>query len=159
MKANLECKDWDLELNPYKNNLDVMTDRFQRILGEAMDHFTPYKERTVNYKKIRKEQWLSGGLINSINKSKKLYNMGIKSTATDRDIKRYRDYNLVLRKVKRYARKKYYLDRCMEFKANARELWKMINQVIGRASDKSTCINELKTENLVITRQKDIAMN
>ena len=48
--------------------------------------------------------------------------MGIKSTATDQDIKRYRDYNLVLRKVKRYARKKYYLDRCMEFKANTREL-------------------------------------
>ena len=80
-----------------------------------------------------------------------------KSTATKQDIKKYNDYNLVLRKVKRYTKKKYYLDRCIEFKANMRELWKRINQVIGRNSDKSTCINEPKTENLLITRQKDIA--
>ena len=63
---------------------------------------------------------------------------------------------LVLRKVKRYAKKKYYLDRCVEFKSNPREPWKTINQVIGRNNDKSTCINELKTDNLVITRQIDI---
>ena len=106
---------------------------------------------------MRKEQWVTGGLINSINKGKKLYSMSVKDTATDRDIKRYRDYNLVLRKVKRYARKKYYLDRCVEFKTNTRELWKTINHILGRSRDKSTCINELKTENLVITRQKDIA--
>ena len=134
-----------------------MTDKFQRILGEAIEHFTPYREQTVNYKKVRQERWLTGGLINSINKGKKLYTKSIKSTATKQDIKKYNDYNLVLRKVKRYAKKKYYLDRCIEFKANTRELWKRINQVIGRNSDKSTCINELKTENLLITRQKDIA--
>ena len=40
---------------------------------------------------------------------------------------------------------------------DTRELWKTINQVIGRSSDKSTCINELRTENLILTRQKDIA--
>ena len=128
-----------------------MTERFQRILGEAIHHFTPYRERTISPKKMRKEQWVTGGLINSINRAKKLYNMSVKDTATDRDIKRYRDYNLVLRKVKRYARKKYYLDRCVEFKTNTRELWKTINHILGRSRDKSTCINELKTENLVIT--------
>ena len=78
---------------------------------------------------MRKEQWVTGGLINNINKGKKLYSMSVKDTATDRDIKRYRDYNLVLRKVKRYARKKYYLDRCVEFKTNTRELWKTINHI------------------------------
>ena len=34
---------------------------------------------------------------------------------------------------------------------------KTINQVVGRNNDKSTCIQELKTDNLIITRQKDIA--
>ena len=103
---------------------------------------------------MRKEKWMTEGLMNSINKGKKLYKKSISRKARDQDRKKYRDYMLVLRKVKRYARKKYYLDRCVEFKANTRELWKTINQVIGRSSDKSTCISELKTENLVITRQK-----
>ena len=59
---------------------------------------------------------------------------------TDQDRKRYGDYMLVLRKVKRYARKKYYLDRCEEFRSNTRELWKTINRVVGRHDDKSSCI-------------------
>ena len=156
LKMDLQCKNWDLELKQYKNNLDVMTERFQRILGEAIDHFTPYRERTISHKRLRKEKWMTGGLMNSINKGRKQYKKSISEKATDQDRKKYRNYMLVLRKVKRYARKKYYLDRCVEFKANTRELWKTINQVIGRYSDKSTCISELKTENLVITRQKDI---
>ena len=100
---------------------------------------------------------MTGALLISINKGKKLYKKSIRGEATVQDKKKYSDYMLVLRKVKRYARKKYYLDRCLEFRSNTRELWKTINQVIGRNNDKSTCISELKTENLVITRQIDIA--
>ena len=44
LKKDLQSKNWDLELNPYKNSLDAMTERFQHILGEAIDHFTPYRE-------------------------------------------------------------------------------------------------------------------
>ena len=99
---------------------------------------------------------MTGALLISITKGKKLYKKSIRSEATIQDKKKYSDYMLVLRKVKRYARKKYYLDRCVEFKSNTRELWKTINQVIGRNNDKSTCISELKTENLIITRQIDI---
>ena len=43
---------WDVELDPYKNNIDVMTERFQRLLGENVNHFTPYRERTINHKKL-----------------------------------------------------------------------------------------------------------
>ena len=156
LKTDLRSKNWDLELKQYNSNLEGMTERFQRILCEAIDHSTLYKERTISHKRLRKEKWMTGGLMNSINRGKRLYKKSVNEIATDQDRKRYRDYNLVLRKVKRYARKKYFLDRCVEFKANTRELWKTINQVIGRSSDKGTCISELKTEKLVITRQKDI---
>ena len=52
LRGALQCKNWDLELNPYKSNIDVMTERFNRVLGEAIDHFTPYREKTINYKRI-----------------------------------------------------------------------------------------------------------
>ena len=136
LKSNLQCKNWTVELKQYKNNVDVMTERFQCILGEAVDHFIPYRERTIHYKKLRKEKWMTGGLMNSINRGKKLYKKSIGGKATDRDRKKYRECMLVLRKVKRYKRKKYYLDRWVEFKTNTRELWKTINQVIGRRNDK-----------------------
>ena len=149
--------DWDVKLDPYRNNIEVMTEKFQRLLGENVDHFTPYRERTINHKKLRKEKWVTGALLISIQKGKKLYKKSISSKATSMDRKRYQDYMLVLRKVKRFAKKKYYLDRCVDFRSNTRELWKTINQVVGRNNDKSTCIQELKTDNLIITRQKDIA--
>ena len=100
---------------------------------------------------------MTGALLISINKGKKLYKKSISSKGMDQDKKKYSDYMLVLRKVKRYVREKCYLDRCVEFKSNTRELWKTINQVIGRNNDKSTCISELKTKKLIITRQIDIA--
>ena len=100
---------------------------------------------------------MTGALLIRITKGKKLYKKSIRGESTIHDKKKYSEYMLVLRKVKRYARKKYYLDRCVEFRSNTRELWKTINQVIGRNNDKSTCISELKTENLIITRQVDIA--
>ena len=157
LKSNLGDIDWYNELTPHKNNIDVMTEKFQRKLGEAIDHFTPYKERTINYKNIRRERWLTGGLMNSIKKAKKLYCNSIKSTANSNEIRKYKDYILVLRKVKRYAKKKYYLDRCVEFRSNTRELWKTINQVVEKTNDKTSCIDELKTEELVLTRSKEIA--
>ena len=72
LRSALQGKNWDLELNPYKYNIDVMTERFQRVLGEAIDHFTPYRERTINYKKLRKEKWMTGARLISLNKGKKL---------------------------------------------------------------------------------------
>ena len=157
LRGALQGKNWDLELNPYRHNTDAMSEKFLRVLGEAIDHFTPYRERTINNKRLRKEKWMTGALLISINKGRKLYKKSISSEASVKDKKKYGDYMLVLRKVKRYARKKYYLDRCIEFRSNTRELWKTINQVLGRNNDKSTCISELKTEKLVIMRQIDIA--
>ena len=157
LREALENINWDIELDPHRNNLDTMTEKFQRLLGENIDHFTPYRERTINHKKIRKEKWVTGALLISIQKGKKLYKKSISSQATDADRKRYHNYMLVLRKVKRFAKKKYYLDRCVDFRSNTRELWKTINQVIGKNNNKSTCIQELKTDNLMIMRQKDIA--
>ena len=76
-----------------------MTERFQRLLGENVNHFAPYRERTINHKKLRKEKWVTGALLISIQKGKKLYKMSISSKATSTDQKRYQDYMLVLRKV------------------------------------------------------------
>ena len=82
-----------------------MSEKFQRVLGEAIEQFTPYKERTINNKKLRKEKWMTGTLLISINKGKKLYKKSISREASIHDKKKYGDYMLVLRKVKRYAQK------------------------------------------------------
>ena len=106
LREALGNTNWDVELDPYRNNIEVMTEKFQRLLGENVDHFPPYRERTINHKKLRKEKWVTGALLISIQKGKKLYKKSISSKATSMDRKRYQDYMLVLRKVKRFAKKK-----------------------------------------------------
>ena len=96
LKLDLQGKNWDLELKQYTSNLDGMTERFQCILGEAIDS----RERTISHKRMRKEKLRTGGLMNSINQGKKLYKKSIEEKATDQDRKKYKDYMLVLRKVK-----------------------------------------------------------
>ena len=81
LRGALQGKNWDLELNPYRHNIDAMSEKFQRVLGEAIDHFTPYRERTINNKRLRKEKWMTGTLLISINKGKKLYKKSISSEA------------------------------------------------------------------------------
>ena len=128
LKKALGEVNWDSELRPYKLNIDVMMTRFHRILTDNINNFIPYRERLVNHKKIRKECWLTGGLLVSINKEKKLYHKSLKPNTNEADIQRYKKFNMVLRKVKRYAKKSYYIDQCIEFKSNIKRLWKTIKR-------------------------------
>ena len=51
----------------------------------------------------------------------------------------------------------YYNDKCVEVKGNMKNLWFIINKAIGKHSDKSTIIDQLKVDNIMISGPKIIA--
>ena len=55
----------------------------------------------------------------------------------------YKKYNRELRKIIRNTKRKYYHDKCNEFKSQTRKLWVLINEISGKKSDKSTLIEYL----------------
>ena len=63
---------------------------------------------------------------------------------------------MVLQKVKRYAKRSYYIDKCVEFRSNTKKLWKTMNEIIGKTSNKETVINSLRSENMTLTEGKEI---
>ena len=69
----------------------------------------------------------------------------------------YVNYNTNLRKVKRAAKKCYYLEKCNEFRHNTKRLWGTINDICGKSNDKTMCIDALRIENVMTYNTTKIA--
>ena len=148
--------DWTQELLG-TDTLDDNVKKFSDLLQAKCDHFLPLKQSTIRAGLLRKEPWVTSGLLKSIKREKTLYRHSISKEASEKDKRKYKEYNLILRKVKRQAKKSYYIDNCMKFKDNSKKLWKIINQIVGKQSDKTTVIPYLTIENIKIVGDQEIA--
>ena len=83
-----------------------------------------------------------------------MYRLTISKGANENARQKYKEYNTILQKVKRYAKKSYYIEKCVEFRSNTKKLWKTINEIIGKCSDKGTIIDSLKVDNITIMSSK-----
>ena len=104
--------------------------------------------QNVNYSKLRREPWLSNGIMKSIKKSKALYKSTLMKGCVDRTIAKYKEYNCVLQRVKRQSKRNYCYERCTEFRSNTKKLWQTINSLCGKENDKTNVITCLKIDNI-----------
>ena len=111
------------------------------------DNFCLLRERKIKYKNIRREPWLTPGLMISLKKCKRLYKISIKVDKMPK-VAQYVDYNTCLRKVG--SQKIVYIHKCAEFKHNTRK-WGTINKICGKSNDKAMCIESLKVNNVRLT--------
>ena len=69
----------------------------------------------------------------------------------------YKAYRNTLKRITRKAKIEYYNNKCVEVKNNMKNLWFIINHAMGKYTDKTTMIDSLKVNNIVITGPKLIA--
>ena len=50
----------------------------------------------------------------------------------------------------------YYSSKCIHNKNNIEQQWKVINQIIGKINDKTSCIDCIKVDNIEYYQPKDI---
>ena len=112
--------------------------------------------RKIPHRRIRKEPWVSAGLMISIKKNKKLYKKYLRQRNCISVETKYKRYNQQLKKIKRAARKKYYTETCEENKNNSRKLWKTINKIIHRTNNKTEVIEKLKINGIMEHRGEEI---
>ena len=156
LKEELGRIDWKNEIAK-TNSLDENMSKFSKILQTNCDHFLPIKQSKLKASQLRKEAWVTSGLLKSIKREKTLYKHSVSSKATEKSRKKYKEYNLILRKVKRYAKKSHYIENCVKFKDNTKQLWKVINKIIHKQSDKTTVIPHLNIDNIKVTQAQEIA--
>ena len=142
--------------NVYVND---MFNSFHSKALELIDEFVPFKTRTISSKKFRKEPWLTNGLNNSLLKCKRLYKLSIQKTSTIGEQDHYKQYRNYLNRLKRHAKVTYYQQLSLSLKNNTKKLWEIINNTIGKSSNKSCILEKLKLGNIVYESACDIANN
>ena len=138
-------------------NVDESFDSFHDLLLKILDRYAPTVTRKLSRKNFRREAWLNPSVLCCIKTQKKLYLKTIKASVTDQDIIKYKNSKKVLEKLKRVAKNTYYQTKCKEFNSNAKKMWDLINDVIGKASDKSSVISHIKIDQIEILNEKAIA--
>ena len=117
-------------------------------LSKLLDHFVPYKSHEINYKNLRREKWLTPGLLNSIKTSKKNYRKMLVNKNDTKLTKKYHDYAGLVKKILRQSKKAYYEEKCNLYKSNTKKLWSTIHEVCGKHNDKSAMIDYLSIEGI-----------
>ena len=147
----------DIKWNTDSQTVDQLAESFHELLTKKIDQFCPVRTRQINYSSMRKEPWLTTGIMSSIAKAKKLYKNSLMKNVTNKERNKYIQYNRTLQRTKRASKKQYYYDKCTEFKNNTRKLWKTINKLCNTQNDKSSVVEILKVNGKRCCNSQSIA--
>ena len=151
---------WDLVAIDWADLMSAETcqsnyNQFEQTLSNILDKHAPILVKTQS-EKGKTEPWITKGLHKCRTKLKKLYREFLVKCDNTNDT-RYKTYKYALRDIICRAKMSYYNDKCVEVKGNMKNLWFIINKAIGRHSDKSTVIDQLEVDNIMISGPKIIA--
>lgn len=145
-------------LNDTQNlTVDEYFDDFHDYIQTKVEEFCPTNTREIPVSKFRVNPWMTRGLMKSINKAKNLYQLTLKTMASEQDHKKYKIYRNILNTLKRQCRETYYKDKCYEYRRNMKKLWNLINEVIQKHNDKSSVVESLKIGNITIYNKREIS--
>ena len=129
-------------------DVNISFTKLHTELGNQLDHFVPMCTHEVNYKNLRREKWVTPGIHNSIVTSKKNYKKMLANKKDPKIATKYHDYARLLKRLLRFAKKSYYIDRCNLYKSNTKKLWSTIHEICGKHNDKSSMIDYLTIEGI-----------
>ena len=148
-------QDWNTLLKDKDTNDAFNT--FHGILQSTLDTICPIHTIKLSKNNIRREPWLTKGLLRCTKKQKLLYHKQLHKSSTEIDRIKYINYRNTLQQLLRRTKENYYRQKCTEFKHNTNKLWKMVNRIISKENDKTNCIDYLKIENINYYDSKVIA--
>ena len=87
-----------------------------------------------------RDPWITKGLLQSIQKQKKLYLEQLSDTTITNKYKAYRNQ---LQKILRKAKITYIREKCNEYKQDSCKLWKLIHSILNKTSQKGDSIKAI----------------
>ena len=152
IKSDLECKN----LSITNNTIDCEFNKFHTQLLDALNKHAPEREIVKRRNKV-KSPWITRGLERSMKKCNKKYCTYLQDRTNHTKLNDYKTYRNNLKKVKRKARRDYYSKLCVELKNDSRKLWRVINNISKRCNDKSSMIEEIKSDKFMLTNGNAIS--
>jgi hypothetical protein len=113
----------------------------QDLLVTAFNDCIPFKKYKVHKHKNKKSEWITLGLIKSIqyrdNLYKKLKQMSVDSVDFERCKHNLKVYNKILKKSIREAKAAYYYKKFDTCKSDSKKTWSAINEVLKRSDSRA----------------------
>ena len=143
LRGKLLTHDWDKDIT--SDSVSTNMYNVHQSLTSIVNKCIPYTERKIKYKQLSRDPWMTSGIKLSIDKNKCNYSKMLKGECTK---EHYQAYNRTLRSIIRCTKLIYYQDRCYEYKAQTKKLWRMINEIACKSNDKSSLIDYLKIDGI-----------
>ena len=128
---------------------------FHTEILTILDKHCPEKPRKVKSSRKMQDPWITGGILRSLSKQKQMYAKCRK--VASRNDSTYKTYKATLQRIIRKSKENYFLNKCKEFKTNAKKLWAVINTITKKETNKHNIVDALKIDNLLVTERKSIA--
>ena len=129
-------------------NMDASTGflRFHTILNGCIEKHAPEIQRRVNHKKIRRDPWITRGIMNSLAKQRQMFKAQLKGDVSTFN---YRQYRNELHRLIKISKNKYLQEKYLLYKNDSRKLWHLVNKLIGKGKTKKNIIESLKVNNVM----------
>ena len=99
---------------------------------------------------------MTKGLIKSSQTKLNYYKKTLLSNYPETDHERYKEYRNKYNILKRQTHIQFYNDKCIEHKNNTCKLWKIVNSIMCKLNDKTSCIDHIKINNIASYNPYDI---
>ena len=133
----------------------------EKLLNESKEKHLPTRTVKFNKHRHKKSEWITMGIIKSIQFRDKLY-LKLKTTHINSPMHNtykinLKTYNSILNKLIINAKKSFYHNEFTRFKHDAKNTWSTINDLLCRKKRKSNFPSSLKLNSMTITDKTEIA--
>ena len=130
------------------NTVDEAFSNLHESILAVINKIGPFETFSPGKHKYRKDPWLPVGLLKSIKKQILLYKETLRANVSSETINKYCAYRNMLMKIKHHCKSQFYLNKCIEFRSNSKPLWKVINNITGKVSNKQQVVEYLKVDGI-----------
>lgn len=138
-------------------NCEQSFNLFSTFLLNTLNTTCPEKEFYLGKNKVRRQPWVTKGILTSSHKCNRLYRKTIGKAKTDVNVIKYHKYRNIYNKLKTKCKIEYYKNKINLFKHDSKNLWKTYNNLLGKLNNKAETIDYLKVNNNKIYNKTDIA--
>ena len=153
-KEQLKNTDYSSVYNT--NCVETSYTNYMNIYSKAYETAFPIKKLEIKNKYVKKQEWMTRGLIVSSGRKNKLF-IRSKKKPTEHNVNRYKNFNNLYNKLCREARKTYYSDLIYSYGNDVKKTWSVIREIIQKSRTKNELPNTFMVDDTPISDGRTIA--
>ena len=144
----LKHENWDFLTDA---TIHEASDEFVSVINKAINSHTTVKEIKLSPKNVKREKWMTQGLLKSAQSVQKLFKKQIGVSKESPKHTRYVEHRNLYNYLKRKAKQQYYSEVFEKHKSDVRNTWRELNRLIAKSNDKTTIIKSININGEIVT--------